>query len=86
MTLLEELRKQRRVTKKELALLLEVNRNTYSSYERNPDKMPLGCAIKVCRYLDGNFDDVFLTAGADTTKQKQVEERKWIAQIQRENS
>lgn len=86
MTLLEELRKKRRVTKKELALLLNVNRTTYSNYERNPEKMPLGSAIKVCKYLDGNFEDVFLTVEVDRSKQLKVEERQWIAQIQKENS
>ena len=54
----DEWRRARNVTKKDMASLLGISVPTYNSFEDNPSKMSIGTAKKICEILDVKLEDV----------------------------
>ncbi|CEP41970.1 helix-turn-helix transcriptional regulator [Paraclostridium sordellii] len=57
---LEEIRKQREITQKELANILEVSRQTISSLEKGRYNPSIILAFKIARYFDMAIEDIFI--------------------------
>lgn len=57
---LEELRKQRGVTQEELALALEVSRQTIGSLENGRYNPSILLAFKIARYFDKSIEEIFI--------------------------
>lgn len=57
---LEELRKQKGVSQKELAAVLEVSRQTIGSLENGRYNPSILLAFKVARYFDLRIEDIFI--------------------------
>ena len=57
---LEELRKARGITQEELAVLLEVSRQTISSLEKGRYNPSILLAFKIARYFGQSIEDIFL--------------------------
>lgn len=61
MKTLEELRKERGVTKAAVTRYLGVSRPTYDRYERDPSAMSVADFNRVCKFLRCKTSDVFLS-------------------------
>ena len=57
---LEELRKARNISQKELAAALEVSRQTIGSLERGRYNPSILLAFKIARYFDLTIEDIFI--------------------------
>jgi len=57
---LEELRKQRNITQEELAMELEVSRQTIGSLENGRYNPSIKLAIKIGRYFGLPVEDIFI--------------------------
>lgn len=57
---LEEIRKQRGVKQEELALALEVSRQTIGSLENGRYNPSIVLAFKIARYFDMNIEEIFI--------------------------
>lgn len=57
---LEELRKQRGIKQEELALALEVSRQTIGSLENGRYNPSIGLAFKIARYFRMSIEDIFI--------------------------
>ncbi|MDF2905416.1 MAG: Cro/Cl family transcriptional regulator [Herbinix sp.] len=57
---LEEIRKQRGVKQDELALALEVSRQTIGSLENGRYNPSIILAFKIARYFNMNIDEIFI--------------------------
>ncbi|MCL2492495.1 MAG: helix-turn-helix transcriptional regulator [Clostridiales bacterium] len=57
---LEELRKQRNITQEELAVALEVSRQTVGSLENGRYNPSITLAIKIARYFDIAVEEMFI--------------------------
>mgnify|MGYP002526184965 CR=1 FL=1 len=54
----DEWRRAKNVTKKDMANLLGITVPTYDKFERNPSKMSVGMAKKVAEILEVDFSDI----------------------------
>lgn len=54
----DEWRRAKNVTKKDMANLLGITVPTYDKFERNPSKMSVGMAKKVAEILEVDFGDI----------------------------
>lgn len=54
----DEWRRAKNVTKKDMANLLGITVPTYDKFERNPSKMSVGMAKKVAEILEVDFCDI----------------------------
>lgn len=54
----DEWRRARNITKKDMANLLGISVPTYNTFEEHPSKMSVGMAKKICEILKVNFDAV----------------------------
>lgn len=57
---LEEIRKQRGIKQEELALALEVSRQTIGSLENGRYNPSIILAFKIARYFDMNIEEIFI--------------------------
>ncbi|MBU5674865.1 helix-turn-helix transcriptional regulator [Alkaliphilus sp. MSJ-5] len=57
---LEEIRKQRGINQEELALALEVSRQTISSLENGRYNPSITLAFKVARYFGMSIEEIFI--------------------------
>ena len=57
---LEEIRKQRNMTQEELALALEVSRQTIGSLENGRYNPSIILAIKIARYFGLSVEEIFI--------------------------
>ena len=57
---LEELRRQRGVNQEDLALALEVSRQTISSLENGRYNPSITLAFKIARYFDMSIEEIFI--------------------------
>ena len=57
---LEELRKQRGITQEDLALALEVSRQTIGSLENGRYNPSILLAFKIARYFDKSIEEIFI--------------------------
>lgn len=57
---LEELRKQRGINQEELALVLEVSRQTIGSLENGRYNPSIILAFKIARYFDMSIEEIFI--------------------------
>jgi putative transcriptional regulator len=57
---LEEIRKQRGVKQEELALALEVSRQTIGSLENGRYNPSIILAFKIARYFDMSIEEIFI--------------------------
>ena len=55
---LDEWRRVRNITKKDMASLLGITVPTYNTFEDHPSKMSVGMAKKVSEILKVDFDDI----------------------------
>lgn len=60
---LEELRKQRGIKQEDLALALEVSRQTIGSLENGRYNPSIILAFKIARYFDMSIEDIFIYEG-----------------------
>lgn len=54
----DEWRRARNITKKDMANLLGISVPTYNTFEEHPSKMSVGMAKKICAILKVDFDAV----------------------------
>ena len=54
----DEWRRAKNVTKREMANLLGITVPTYDKFERNPSKMSVGMAKKIAEILEVDFSDI----------------------------
>ncbi len=59
MRTLKEVRKDKGVKQRAVADHLKISRQSYSRYENNPEKMPIGLALAACDFLGVNVRDIF---------------------------
>ena len=57
---LEEIRKQKGIKQEELALALEVSRQTIGSLENGRYNPSIMLAFKIARYFDMSIEDIFI--------------------------
>lgn len=57
---LEEIRKKRGIKQEELALALEVSRQTIGSLENGRYNPSIVLAFKIARYFDMSIEDIFI--------------------------
>lgn len=57
---LEEIRKQRGIKQEELALALEVSRQTIGSLENGRYNPSIVLAFKIARYFDMSIEEIFI--------------------------
>ena len=57
---LEELRKQRGLKQEDLALILEVSRQTIGSLENGRYKPSIQLAFKIARYFEMSIEEIFI--------------------------
>jgi putative transcriptional regulator len=57
---LEEIRKQKGIKQEELALILEVSRQTISSLENGRYNPSILLAFKIARYFNMSIEDIFI--------------------------
>ncbi|MGG7179055.1 helix-turn-helix transcriptional regulator [Clostridium paraputrificum] len=62
---LEEIRKQKQVTQEELAMILEVSRQTISSLEKGRYNPSIILAFKIARYFNMSIEEIFIYEGDD---------------------
>jgi putative transcriptional regulator len=58
--ILEEIRKQKGINQEELALALEVSRQTISSLENGRYNPSILLAFKIAKYFDMAIEDIFI--------------------------
>ena len=58
MLTVDEWRRARNITKKDMANLLGISVPTYNTFEENPSKMSVGMAMKICEILQVKFEAV----------------------------
>ena len=63
--LMEQLRKQRGITQEELALALEVSRQTISSLESGRYNPSIILAFKIARHFDMSIEEIFIYEGEE---------------------
>lgn len=63
---LEEIRKGRSITQEQLALDLEVSRQTISSLEKGRYNPSILLAFRIARYFDMTIEDIFIYEGDAT--------------------
>lgn len=51
-------RKAKDITQEQMADFLGVHVNTYINWENNPQKMSIENGIKICEFLEVDFDEV----------------------------
>jgi len=61
--ILEELRKEKRITQAELASILEVSRQTISSLENGRYNPSVILAFKIAEYFEMSIEDIFIYEG-----------------------
>lgn len=54
----DEWRRAKNVTKRDMANLLGITVPTYDKFERNPSKMSVGMAKKIAEILEVDFSDI----------------------------
>ena len=54
----DEWRRAKNVTKRDMANLLVITVPTYDKFERNPSKMSVGMAKKIAEILEVDFSDI----------------------------
>jgi len=59
MNKLKELREKNSLSIKWVAKYLDLNRDTYSNYETNPDPMKLKSILKLCKLYKVTLNDLF---------------------------
>ncbi|WP_304140393.1 helix-turn-helix transcriptional regulator [Finegoldia magna] len=57
---LEELRKSRKITQEELAVALEVSRQTVGSFESGRYNPSIVLAFKIAKFFDLKIEDIFI--------------------------
>jgi len=57
---LEEIRKQREISQQEMAIALEVSRQTISSLENGRYNPSIVLAFKIARYFDMSIEEIFI--------------------------
>ena len=57
---LEEMRKERGIKQEELAISLEVSRQTIGSLENGRDNPSILLAFKIARYFNVSIEDIFI--------------------------
>ncbi|MDR0885606.1 MAG: helix-turn-helix transcriptional regulator [Clostridiales Family XIII bacterium] len=57
---LEELRKERKLSQEDLALILEVSRQTINSLEKGRYNPSILLAFKISRYFEKTIEDIFI--------------------------
>lgn len=62
---LEEIRKQKKITQEELAMILEVSRQTISSLEKGRYNPSIILAFKIARYFNMSIEEIFIYEGDD---------------------
>lgn len=60
---LEEIRKQKKITQEELAMILEVSRQTISSLEKGRYNPSIILAFKIARYFNMSIEEIFIYEG-----------------------
>lgn len=60
---LEEIRKQNQITQEELAVILEVSRQTISSLEKGRYNPSIILAFKIARYFNMSIEEIFIYEG-----------------------
>lgn len=60
---LEEIRKQNQITQEELAVILEVSRQTISSLEKGRYNPSIILAFKIARYFNMSIEEIFIYGG-----------------------
>lgn len=58
---LRAVRELRKLTQKEVADKLGITRQTYAGYESNQERMTIEQAKAVCKLLDCDIEDIFLS-------------------------
>ena len=66
MLTLREWRNAKEISQSALAQALGVHVNTYSAWEKDPDKMPLGAAVRAAYILGVPFSDINFSAQKST--------------------
>lgn len=61
--LLEQLRKERKISQEELAQALEVSRQTVSSIENGRYNPSILLAFKIARYFGKSIEEIFIDEG-----------------------
>lgn len=61
--LLEQLRKERKISQEELAQALEVSRQTVSSIENGRYNPSILLAFKIARYFGRSIEEIFIDEG-----------------------
>lgn len=62
---LEEIRKERGIKQEDLAVALEVSRQTIGSLENGRYNPSIILAFKIARYFDMSIEDIFIYGEAD---------------------
>ncbi len=57
---LRQWRLAREVSIEQMAKSLGIHPNTYAAWEQEPEKIPVGKAIKITQLLDVRMEDLFL--------------------------
>ena len=57
---LRQWRLAREVSMEQMAKSLDIHPNTYAAWEQEPEKIPVGKAIKITQLLDVRLEDLFL--------------------------
>lgn len=57
---LRQWRLAREVSMDQMAKSLGIHPNTYAAWEQEPEKIPVGKAIKITQLLDVRMEDLFL--------------------------
>jgi DNA-binding XRE family transcriptional regulator len=63
MQTLKEAREARGIKQKAVANALQVSRQTYSNYEKNPDTMPVFRAKAACSFIGCDINEIFFSSG-----------------------
>lgn len=56
---LEEIRRAKKKSQQELADVCGVHVNTYATWEKNPGKIPIDCAIKIADLFGMSIKEIF---------------------------
>lgn len=57
---LRQWRLAREVSMDQMAKSLDIHPNTYAAWEQEPEKIPIGKALKITQLLDVRLEDIFL--------------------------
>lgn len=55
---LRQFRLMREISQEKMANMLEVHVNTYITWEKEPERIPVGKAMTICKILDTNMDTI----------------------------